>query len=244
MDASRQGIPTAGADFCTMIGAFVIGLVGSLHCVGMCGPLMMTFVGPKQSKVTFALYHTGRIISYILIGLALGMIGQSFQFFKIQQVVTILLGAALLVIYAVPNVRNRLEKAYFNSMMYRSVGRVLSKNLSVKKRWFISGAANGFLPCGLTYVATAGAVAMGGLVTGAGFMLIFGLGTLPALAALTFGSTLISNRFRQLIPKSIPVIAILSGAILMLRGFLLTFPDFNQMVAMKAAGLITVCGLQ
>lgn len=226
-----------------MIGAFLIGFVGSLHCVGMCGPIMITFVGPRQSSFTFLFYHVGRIFSYMLLGLMLGLLGASLHWFQFQQWVTILLGIALLVIYLIPKVRNRVEAWYFQSALYRYVQRAMASNLSLRKRWFLSGMANGFLPCGLTYVAAAGAVAVGGWQEGLLFMLAFGLGTVPALAVVAASGHLAGRRFKQYLPKAVPFIAILSGGLLLLRGLLMTFPDFQQMVRTHAVGLITVCGL-
>ena len=226
-----------------MISALVIGMVGSLHCVGMCGPIMLTFAGPKQSPVTFIFYHFGRVLSYLIIGMLLGLVGESLHFFQIQQVLTIVLGVALLVIYTIPSFRNPLEKWYFQSFVYRQVNKVLARNLGRRRRWFVSGMANGFLPCGLTYVAAAGAVALGDFMEGAIFMLLFGLSTVPALAIVAMGGSWISTRLKAYIPRSVSFIAVLSGIIILLRGLLMTFPDFYQMVRVNAAGLITMCGV-
>lgn len=226
-----------------MIAALVIGLVGSLHCVGMCGPIMLTFAGPRPSFTTFGVYHIGRILSYLLIGALLGLIGESLHFFQVQQVLTIALGVLLLVIYTIPAFRASVERWYFQSAMYRVVQRVLAGNISKKRRWFISGMANGFLPCGLTYVAAAGAIALGDFFSGALFMALFGLSTVPALAVVAIGGSWISTHLKAYIPRSVSFIAILSGFIILLRGMLMTFPDFNQLVRLHAASLITVCGM-
>ncbi|MEQ9468046.1 MAG: sulfite exporter TauE/SafE family protein [Ekhidna sp.] len=226
-----------------MIGAFIIGLFGSLHCVGMCGPVMMAFMGPKQSKSGFALYHTGRILTYVLIGLGLGLIGVTVAFFQLQQTLAFVLGFGLIILYGIPSIRHHIERFYYESKFYHFLKSFLSKNLSMRKRWFLSGVANGFFPCGLTYVAAAGAVALGTPAKGALFMILFGLGTLPALITLSFAGNVFSNRLKILIPRAIPVIAIISGSILIMRGLLTTLPQFNQMVQANAAGLITVCGL-
>jgi len=226
-----------------MIAALVIGLVGSLHCVGMCGPIMLTFAGPRPSITTFGVYHIGRILSYLLIGALLGLIGESLHFFQVQQVLTIALGVLLLVIYTIPAFRTSVERWYFQSAMYRVVQRVLASNISKKRRWFISGMANGFLPCGLTYVAAAGAIALGDFFSGALFMALFGLSTVPALAVVAVGGSWISTHLKAYIPRSVSFIAILSGLIILLRGMLMTFPDFNQLVRLHAASLITVCGM-
>lgn len=226
-----------------MIGAFIIGLFGSLHCVGMCGPVMLAFMGPKQSKGGFMLYHTGRLLTYVLIGAVLGLLGATAVFFQLQKVLVFILGFGLLLLYGIPSIRHKLEKYYYQSSFYQLLKSFLACNLSMRKRWFLSGVANGFFPCGLTYVAAAGAVALGNPLQGAGFMILFGLGTLPALATLSFAGNILSQKLKSLIPRSVTIIAILSGCIMIMRGLLTTFPAFNQMVQANAAGLITVCGL-
>ncbi|MEM9339001.1 MAG: sulfite exporter TauE/SafE family protein [Bacteroidota bacterium] len=225
-----------------MIGAFVMGVVGSLHCVGMCGPLNLLMLSSSRSYTSYFLYHAGRVTSYLLLGLVLGLIGHSFQLFKLQQAVTFTLGVTLFALYGIPGVRAKLEKYYYQSALYKVLRRTLSKNFSSRKRWFLSGAANGLLPCGLTYVAAAGSVVAGTTAKGVAFMLLFGLGTLPGLLLLSIGVTT-SGFLRTMVPKAIPFIAILSGGILLLRGFLISYPNFNQLVQAKAVGLITVCGL-
>ncbi len=226
-----------------MIGALIIGLFGSLHCVGMCGPVMMVFMGPKQSRSGFALYHSGRILTYVLLGTFLGLIGATVALFQIQQVLAFVLGFGLILLYGIPSVRHRLERFYYESKFYQFLKFFMSNNLSMRRRWFLSGVANGFFPCGLTYVAAAGAVALANPIQGAVFMILFGLGTLPALIVLSYAGNVFRGKFKALIPHSVPVIAILSGFILILRGLLSAFPQFNQMVQANASALITVCGL-
>lgn len=226
-----------------MIAAFVIGFVGSLHCLGMCGPLNLLMIGKSRSLGSFLLYHSGRISVYVLIGLILGILGFSLALFQAQVVVTFIAGASLLLVYGIPGIRGRVERAYYRSRFYQFIRRNLTKNLDKRNRWFLSGVANGFLPCGLTYVAAAGAVVMGSLIEGALFMTFFGLGTMPALSLLTLTGALSSDRLRKIIPNTISVVAVISGGILVLRGLLISLPEFNQMVQANAAGLITVCGL-
>lgn len=226
-----------------MIGAFLIGFVGSLHCIGMCGPLNMMMIGKKGMPIGFALYHSGRIFSYALLGLVIGFIGHSASFFHVQQFLTIGLGIALLFLYGIPSFRIKIEKAYYQSGFSRFIRKSLASHFSTKNRWVLSGVANGFLPCGLSYVAAAGAMASSSFTSSILFMVLFGLGTLPALAVLSLGGQFITDRFRSIIPRSISFLAILSGSILILRGLLITSPDFNQLVQKNMAGLITVCGL-
>lgn len=216
--------------------------MGSLHCLGMCGPLNLLILSRQRSWSRFALYHTGRIGVYVLLGVGLGIIGYSIRLFHLQLLFTFGLGIALMVLYSFQGMRLRLERWYYQSAFYQWLQRYLIRNLSQQKQWFASGLANGFLPCGLTYVAAAGAIAMNSLTDSVLYMILFGLGTMPALAFLGLG--LVSSvRIKKMIPKSIPLIAWLSGSLLVLRGFLIALPDFNQLVHSKAAGLITICGL-
>ncbi|MEM6641880.1 MAG: sulfite exporter TauE/SafE family protein [Bacteroidota bacterium] len=224
-----------------MIGAFVVGLVGSLHCVGMCGPVMIAF-NPRAKARGLLLYHGGRLLSYLLIGLLLGGIGSFLFLVQIQQIFSLFLGLIILLLYGVPSVRNRLEKAYYNSKMYRFLRSLLTASLSRRQRWFLSGVANGFFPCGLVYLAAAGAVATAHIGNGAAFMFTFGLGTLPALLILQLTGNSLINRFRSLVPKALHFVAIISGLIMLYRGTVMQFPDFDSKVREEAINLITICG--
>lgn len=225
-----------------MIAAVILGLAGSLHCMGMCGPIMTVFTGKNQQASTFVIYHSGRILSYLAIGLILGLIAESINLLNVQKVVSLAFGVTILLLYLIPRFRRNMEKAYYQSAFYARIHRLLAKNLSMKKKWFISGLANGFLPCGLTYVAAAGAIASSGLSTGWIFMLLFGLGTLPAFVVLSTGVKLLSKK-KSWTKFTQPTIAVLAGLILLMRGLLLTFPDFQLLVQNKAAALITICGV-
>ncbi|WP_421765706.1 sulfite exporter TauE/SafE family protein [Ekhidna sp.] len=130
----------------------------------------------------------------------------------------------LLLLYGIPSIRHSLERFYYKFRFYQVLKSFMSRNLSMRKRWFLSGVANGFFTCGLTYVAAAGAVALANPFEGAVFMVLFGLGTLPALITLSFAGNIFSQRLKSLIPRSISIIAILSGPLLILRGLLTTFP--------------------
>ncbi|MEM6736617.1 MAG: sulfite exporter TauE/SafE family protein [Bacteroidota bacterium] len=225
-----------------MIGAFLIGLLGSLHCVGMCGPVMLALNGVSQARNGFALYHLGRILSYMLIGLLLGGISSFVSILEIQQVATLLLGVVILLLYGIPHFRYRAEKFYYQSRFHHRIKSIISKNLSLKRRRFLSGMANGFFPCGLTYVAAAGATALSGFWQSTLFMLMFGLGTIPALFIMQYSSDFILRRLKNFIPRSLHIVALLAGFLLVYRGAIMNFPDFNMKVREGAVGLITICG--
>ncbi len=225
-----------------MMGAFLIGFLGSLHCVGMCGPIMLAFSGANPRNSGLLIYHSGRLFSYILIGFILGGIGSFVSILKVQQVGTLVLGLVILMLYGVPMVRYRIERFYYNSRFYHYIRSIISKNLSLRRRTLLSGVANGFFPCGLTYVAAAGSIAMGGFWQGSLFMLMFGLGTVPALFILQYSGNFLFKRFKTLIPRSLHVVALISGLLLVYRGAMMSFPDFDALVREGAIGLITGCG--
>ena len=100
-----------------MIGALVIGFVGSLHCVGMCGPLNLFVLRNNGSVSAFGKYHAGRIFSYMLLGVLLGAIGTTIRLVQLQQVATFVLGFGLLVIYSLPQARAKLDRFYYQSFI-------------------------------------------------------------------------------------------------------------------------------
>ena len=222
--------------------AFLIGLMGSLHCVGMCGPVMLAFNGANQKVGGVLIYHAGRILTYLLIGLILGLIGSYVSVLKVQQTTTLLLGIIILLLYGVPSFRNKVERFYYRSYFYHFIRSAITKNLSTKRRWFLSGVANGFFPCGLTYIAAAGAIAMSDFWNGLLFMLAFGLGTIPALFILQFSGNFLLKRFKSLIPRSLQFVALLSGILMIYRATMMGFPDFDAKVREGAISLMTVCG--
>jgi len=172
----------------------------------------------------------------------LGSIGSFISVLKIQQVATLVLGVVVLLLYGIPVIRNKVERFYYQSRFYHFIKNIISRNISRKRRWFLSGVANGFFPCGLTYIAAAGAIAMSGLGQGALFMLLFGLGTVPGLLMLQFSGNYLLKKFKGAIPRSLNFVALLSGLLLIYRGTMMSFPDFDAVLRDSAMALITVCG--
>lgn len=210
--------------------AIFIGLAGSLHCVGMCGPLMLALPGSKQMTARFVagrgLYHLGRTVSYSLLGLMLGLFGEGVSFIGMQRGLSILLAIALLLALFIPSWENKLTqiplfKKVFG-MLRNSLGKALqNQNLPTL---FNTGILNGFLPCGMVYLALAGALVLPFWWQSVAFMALFGLGTWPATMALTLAGNFIPreqiNRFRPLVQAAAIVLIIL----LMVRGLDLGIP--------------------
>lgn len=215
-------------DFVT---AFMIGFLGSLHCIGMCGPIALalplnrTSLGSQVLGVL--LYNSGRIITYGLIGLIFGLLGKNIALFGIQQYFSIGLGVLIIVLAILPYSIEKLFNItpFLTAMLGRvkqKLGFYLKRN-SAKSLLGI-GILNGLLPCGLVYFAIVGAIASYEAVQGAMFMMVFGLGTLPMMILAALSPGFIGIKWRNRVKKVLPFFAILIGVLFILRGLNLGIP--------------------
>ena len=211
--------------------ALVLGLAGSFHCIGMCGPI--AFVLPvdrsSKSKVIFQtfLYNFGRLISYSLIGILFGFIGKGLYLAGFQQRLSVLMGVIMIATIVIPI--SVFNKYNFSKPLYKIIAKVKSKlgfYLSKKsnKALFLIGFFNGFLPCGLVYMALIGSISTGNVIQGALYMAIFGLGTIPMMAAAILLGNFVSVSIRSKIQKAIPVFVVIIGLLFILRGLGLGIP--------------------
>lgn len=186
-----------------MIGAaFILGLLGSWHCVGMCGPIAMIVPGAqgKNRIYSILLYHSGKTLSYVLIGSLFGLFGVFLSSLKVQSVTTIIVGIIMILLAFLPVILSRLEKGGFKLFSsYFQLKSKLTKMLEKDKLEFsfYIGILNGFIPCGLVYTAAIAALAQSSAAEGALFMLAFGLGTAPFLSLIIFASDFIKNKMRS-----------------------------------------------
>jgi len=211
--------------------AFVVGLFGSLHCIGMCGPITLALPGFQNHlpRVVSSrlLYNLGRTLTYAFMGAVIGLAGEGISLAGAQRWLSIVSGVLLIVIVLIPvSVSSRfqlLKPAYsFTEYLKKKFGRLL-KTSSVSSV-FLIGILNGFLPCGLVYVALAGALATGGLVEGTLYMAFFGIGTIPLMFAFSVFGQFIGVNVRRKFNKIVPVFIVLLGVIFILRGLNLGIP--------------------
>ena len=207
--------------------AFLLGLVGSLHCAGMCGPLALALPVAGNTTGGYVLgrvaYNAGRIITYCLLGIVFGLAGWTFLLAGLQRWVSIALGVALLLgLFA------SRKLARWNPVT--SAVNQLKSGMSVllRRRSFaglaVLGLLNGLLPCGLVYVACAGAAATGSTLAGASYMAVFGVGTVPMMLAISLSGKLVPTSLRLKLVKTIPVCVFLLGTLLIVRGMSLGIP--------------------
>ena len=211
--------------------AFIFGLISSFHCGGMCGPIAMMLPVDRNNeakKVTQIItYHIGKLTAYGILGLVFGLLGKSFYLAGMQQQLSIIVGVLMIVVALVPE--KVFAKYNFSKPVYKIISKVKSslgqqfKNKSYKSLFTI-GLLNGFLPCGMVYVAIFGAIAMQSVSLGVLYMLLFGIGTIPMLTAVIYISNVLSFSFRGTLQKIIPVVAVVIGMLFIIRGLGLDIP--------------------
>ncbi|WP_406843125.1 sulfite exporter TauE/SafE family protein [Flavobacterium soyae] len=214
-----------------LFSALILGLISSLHCVGMCGPIAMMLPVDHRNeakKVTQIItYHLGRLTAYSAIGLIFGLLGKGFFLAGMQQRMSIFIGIAMILIALIPE--KVFAKYNFSKPVYRVISNIktsLGSQFKKKsyKSLFTIGLLNGFLPCGMVYVALFGAIAMQSAGFGVLYMLLYGLGTIPLMTVVVYVNSLLKLPFRNKIQKAIPYVAIIIGVLFILRGLGLGIP--------------------
>lgn len=214
-----------------LLSALIFGLLGSFHCVGMCGPIAFLLPLDRGNKAKRILqiisYHLGRLFTYSLLGLVFGIIGKSLNLFGFQQQLSIIIGVFMILSILIPTAYFNLNK--LSKPIYKFVGKIKNTiGLELKKKkpstFFTLGFFNGLLPCGLVYMAIFGALATGSALNGSVYMAIFGIGTIPLMTTAIYLGNLLSGKANQCIVKLIPAFVILIGILFILRGLNLDIP--------------------
>jgi sulfite exporter TauE/SafE len=210
-----------------ILSAFTLGILGSLHCIGMCGPLVMSmpFQKVREGSIYVATinYHLGKTLTYSLFGMLAGGIGQGFAFFEWQQILSISAGIILLLITFFPFLKKNMSAP---KSIQQGFSRLysLAVDQTALKYFFAFGFLNGFLPCGLVFTAIAGASVTATPLKGLLFMLFFGLGTIPSLTSVILFQQKIGASVKKYLFRSSYYISILIGVLLVLRGLNLGIP--------------------
>ncbi|HEU4791004.1 MAG TPA: sulfite exporter TauE/SafE family protein [Flavobacterium sp.] len=211
--------------------AFLFGLISSFHCIGMCGPIAMMLPvernNPAKKVIQIITYHLGRLTAYGCIGLLFGLLGKGLFLAGIQQQLSIFIGIAMILVILIPEkifVRYNFSKPVYGwiSKIKQNLGSHF-KNKSFKSL-FIIGLLNGFLPCGMVYVALFGAIAMQSASFGVLYMLLFGLGTVPLMSVVVYINSFLTVQIRNRIQKVIPYVGVVIGMLFILRGLGLGIP--------------------
>lgn len=228
----------------TFIAAFALGGISSMHCVGMCGPLVLSLplhgLDAAGRWKAIALYHGGRIGIYSFGGLLFGLLGHRIYLAGWQQGLSILLGVAILAQLLFRRYGRqgwmpaRMGSCYAH--LQRWMGRLwVSPSTG---RFLLMGLANGLLPCGMVYLAIAAALTTGSAGMAMGFLFFFGLGTLPLLLGLQTTGRLIGAPARQKMRRLLPFITAFIALLLILRGLGLGIPFVSPVMAAQPSQVI------
>lgn len=228
--------------------ALLLGLVGSLHCAGMCGPIAIALPLSNESWLARIsgglLYNAGRTITYGVLGAFFGLAGMGLALGGMQQWISIILGVVMILAVLIPRLGAAGKKIY---TLTDSVTGLLKKpfiklfKVRTYRSLFIIGLLNGFLPCGLVYIALAGALVMSQVHEGALYMVFFGIGTIPMMLAISLAGNVLSNKLRQKLSKVIPIFIVLLGILFILRGLNLGIPYISPKLSQEGKKATMEC---
>jgi uncharacterized protein len=227
--------------------AFVMGLAGSLHCIGMCGPLALSLPvshANNLSRVTGGtIYNLGRVTSYAVLGLIFGTVGKFLIASHWQSRLSLALGIIILLYLFIPKKYLHFSKQTVFSKPFLLLRSQLGKLFQSKKTssLLFIGILNGLLPCGLVYLALTSSVITGSSLNGGLFMMFFGLGTFPVMLATIIMGNYLNQQVRLKISRALPVLLFIMGALLVLRGLELGIPFLSPVYENANNGAIS-CG--
>jgi uncharacterized protein len=224
--------------------AILIGFTGSLHCVGMCGPLALVIPLRGNRWLAIFNYHFFRILVYATLGLVFGLFGTQISVLEGGQRISIVLGIALLLVFVIPALFPKWSVS--GKLTGFSIGlfsRLSKPAMQSKSAWSVAvlGALNGLLPCGLIYISLAGAVSSGSALNGALFMAAVGIGTLPAMLTIMSLRQYVGTGIKRFSKYAVPVIAATLAVFLILRGLNLDIPYLSPKVEKVSTGGSEVC---
>ena len=206
--------------------AFMLGLVGSLHCVGMCGAIALALPHFGRGWSAFVVgrlaYNLGRILTYSMLGIIFGLIGKTLALAGIQQWLSIGAGIAILIGLLVSTRYTTPPIIRAVTWLKKNLGQLLQQRSPYAL--LLLGLLNGLLPCGLVYAACAGAMATGELIQGLEYMALFGLGTVPLMMGVSLSGRALFGSLRVPLQKLIPVSLTVVAFLLILRGMSLGIP--------------------
>lgn len=225
----------------------LLGLLGSLHCIGMCGPIALSLPIHQLSRfkqgLAILLYNLGRSLSYVFLGLIFGSLGHLFFISGLQRVLSISAGIFILIWFISKYTSYFKIKLFTPDTFIKHLQFKLREVITQKRLHylFLTGILNGFLPCGLVYVAIAAATTLGNTLDASLFMFLFGISTWPVMIALPLVRNMLGFKFKRAINTSLPYIFCSMGVLLILRGSNLGIPYISPKYS-SASNKIENCG--
>lgn len=208
--------------------AFTIGLFGSFHCVGMCGPIAMALPGYGNgihtNLIPKSIYNLGRVITYSLLGALIGVAGHAISLAGLQRPLSIVLGILIITGAFLPlGASSGIQRFKPVQQIFSWIRKQLKEQMNRNgySTMLAIGLLNGLLPCGFVYVGLGSSLTTESILGGMSYMALFGLGTFPAMMLMALAPSLISLKLRQKINRFIPLLAILLGVYLIYRGLVM-----------------------
>ncbi|MDZ7719760.1 MAG: sulfite exporter TauE/SafE family protein [Balneolaceae bacterium] len=204
---------------------FTLGLLGSFHCVGMCGPIALAIPGDNRSPEALflrgVLYNFGRIFTYAGIGAIFGLLGMGATIAGYQHILSITLGVLIIVFALFPHIKLPGKVNSLYTTFTQKLTKTISGLYKAKSNFssFFIGLLNGFLPCGFVVTALAAALITSSIFHSAAYMALFGLGTLPVMLMLNMAPGFITPKLRSKLRPFSTYFAIIIGLILIWRGY-------------------------
>ena len=209
-----------------LLAAFLIGIAGGVHCFGMCGGITIALqaaVPKSRSSVPYTIaYHVGRITSYAIAGALAGAVGGIVSHTSSMGIHILSTLSIVLLILLACYIGNWYRGL---TVLERAGGTLWRKLQPISKRLIpfpspfhavLYGAVWGWLPCGLVYSTLVWSMSSGDWLTGASYMFAFGIGTLPAMLAVSFGASYISPLMQLPITRQITAISLFAYAIFLI----------------------------
>jgi uncharacterized protein len=229
--------------------AFIMGLLGSFHCVGMCAPIALALPVAHKTRWNLLksriLYNLGRIFTYSLLGAVIGLLGRGLALSGSQQWLSIAIGSLILILMFAPSsLSQKLNVLRPITRFTQAIKKQFTYLFRQKTdfSYFLIGVFNGFLPCGLVYLAMAGALATGSLTDGVFYMALFGLGTFPMMFGVAIAGNFITPTFRTLVYKRfLPVFTVALALLFILRGLNLGIPYLSPKIYVQNQQIEAEC---
>lgn len=221
--------------------AFIMGLATSAHCLVMCGPLVLGMAGSAAGGkllIRSLLHQAGRLSAYVGIGVLFGLLGEVISLTAYQQSISIGAGVLLLIALLLRGRMPSVMKVWtgISSKFFRQI-RQYPHNIST----YLGGVLNGLLPCGMVYLAATASLHQGSLTYSMSYMLLFGLGTLPAMLGVQLLGRVIRFRWRQALSKAVPYMLAGMALLFIMRGMALGIPYVSPKVTIEKTGAVKSC---
>ncbi len=219
-----------------------LGLLGGLHCITMCGPIAAFLHKNNSLKMSSVLYNGGRIITYILLGLSVGFLGEGLAIFGYQQIISIISGILVIFFVLIPQLSKWTSGfGTANKVIVLLRDKLLSITKTKSPFTYLGlGILNGALPCGLVYMALVSSFNTGDSLSAGILMAGFGLGTSPLMTVIMMGGMAFINKVK--IKRLVPALTVAIGLFLIVRGMALDIPYISPLMADLGWDLgITTC---